>query len=60
MNWAALFSLAVKYGPAVVSFIQKEGPAIQAFVKDVEAALNLPPLPTPVPPTTPHPGTFTS
>lgn len=41
MNFSVLLSLIpilVKYGPAVIAFIQQEGPAVQAFIKDVEAA----------------------
>lgn len=38
MNWMAVISLLIKYGPDVVTFIQKEEPVIQAFIKDVEAA----------------------
>lgn len=38
MNWLALISIVVKYGPAVAAFVKQEEPNIQAFIKDVEAA----------------------
>ena len=38
MNWTALITLLIKYGPQVAAWIQQEEPTIQQFIKDVEAA----------------------
>lgn len=40
LNWLALISIFVKYGPGAVALIKQEEPVIQAFIKDIEAAFS--------------------
>lgn len=49
MNWIALFLVATKYLPALITMIQQDAPTVQAFIKDVEAALQAGPTPVALP-----------
>lgn len=40
LNWLALISIIVKYGPGAAALIKQEEPIIQAFIKDIEAAFS--------------------